>query len=1065
MSKPFLPLLKDNNNIQTGSEGEWYPGNPLGDLADAIRLDFPVTGEIIHAIPTIWARPLLFHDALRRGQDHPLHNYTRIEWKALLAVICFNRVLNVPLGITEFQVVGPELKEYPKSLQKTVRYLRELSPGQLWNTLQLIEIGEGADKHTIGCTSPLTGVFTPAEYTVPATIPWTRNGVFIDPMEYLQFDTELRLLPLLAAWLERLIHDWENVDGSEWLRMLLRDWRNEIKPEALKVAPADVKLRTDFVLNANRLELRPLEAKDGTSSDFIMAETERTKASGISRPIIWSTRLTEDKLKDKILVNGRTWSAVKHPGDAKGDTIESVKNSFWICPEKLFFTDKLLQVGGDRLPHVFLVEHEGKHYLPPLNPEVLNYFTPRELEKSLRKTASGGEIELSFKIPIGNGGSSVEVRKKYRPDDVLTIDRNPILEIWPDFAAANWKSYYTLIDSTNTLEGLEYGLIVPSGAKQIVKNGNIQVMFSEKAPEGIEFTYMNKAIGTLLLSTRQAAKASTDKVLNVSVDFGTSHTQVFYDCGERISPRYQEICFSSRCLQLLKSELITRNEVIEYNFFPAVVKNVLPLVTNVIKKNQGREPVRDGLIVFDHNIFVAQKWSANFSGDIKNLRTNLKWSTKGNDRNDTHAFLNMLLMMIMAEAVDMQAGTVEIKWAYPAAFQRSQLEELKNMWSAASQYINERVAGLKLNVSSTPLTESLAGGKYWAGIKKRPASRMETALVSLDIGGGTSDIAVWCGKTLRAQTSIILGGRDVLRLFRTMTRERSARQDELVKELCKAAVLSEKEEETEYIIEALNQPEEDVFTFAFQNLLFSKGPEIVNEFSRMKNQEPPVLALRTCLFLMFAGLFYHLGQIFSKINSDNKLDTVDIYLCGNGSNFIRWIAPLENGTIDKVMARVFTARHPHIKNVNIHLTEEPKKEVALGLLSDYDFAGGNQQEIELFAGEKFRLGGKEQGIMDTYDFDKVTGLPFEAISCEELKDFIRILKDKSVWDGKQNILEVLSLDAEVVPAADRIETIATLTALMQKVDLNISQGNEQTAMVKPLFIFEVENIIEKVFFG
>ena len=85
---PYLP--RTGGNVAPPHQGgEWQSDEGLLE-ALAVGLDVQGAGGVT-AIPTIWARPLVFAEALL-DPTHPMHEEVTREWRGLLGLLSFREI-------------------------------------------------------------------------------------------------------------------------------------------------------------------------------------------------------------------------------------------------------------------------------------------------------------------------------------------------------------------------------------------------------------------------------------------------------------------------------------------------------------------------------------------------------------------------------------------------------------------------------------------------------------------------------------------------------------------------------------------------------------------------------------------------------------------------------------------------------------------------------------------------------------------------------------------------------------------------------------------------------------
>ena len=294
----YLPKLVDNHTTPKPAPGEWVPQENIR-LLETIPEDLDirggeVRGNIINAIPTIYARPWLFAQALFAGSQHPLHRQVKSEWRGLLGLFCFKNILGIQLTTTPYSISKPEkTREEDKIL---VGLLDALLPSEDWRQMWLIEV----DGYLIGGTTPVSIFFTPSEYTCPSSIAWSREDnacrVLSNPTEYFNNNKGYEELAQLRFWLtdikEHVKTDVKDIFVRGKLNDLLDEWINEIS--TVKSGVTSLLSPQSFISAVPYPAFtRPLQRKDdGRKSDIFLKPTKTCAEP----PLV----LCEDTLKSNV---------------------------------------------------------------------------------------------------------------------------------------------------------------------------------------------------------------------------------------------------------------------------------------------------------------------------------------------------------------------------------------------------------------------------------------------------------------------------------------------------------------------------------------------------------------------------------------------------------------------------------------------------------------------------------------------------------------------------------------------------------------------------------------------
>ena len=134
----------------------------------------------------------------------------------------------------------------------------------------------------------------------------------------------------------------------------------------------------------------------------------------------------------------------------------------WIEPQDLFLPELTfleqesafpggLPLNNDGDP----LSYNGKRITPllPLNPILLNYFSPEDLNQAVRvkqenlpSGSRGVRVSLNLRLTgVSVNGAKKEdlvLFKDYPLENPQGLSELPVLEVWPNFTAPNWKTYY-----------------------------------------------------------------------------------------------------------------------------------------------------------------------------------------------------------------------------------------------------------------------------------------------------------------------------------------------------------------------------------------------------------------------------------------------------------------------------------------------------------------------------------------------------------------------------------------------------------------------------------------------
>jgi hypothetical protein len=250
----YLPAVKKTTNIiQPPVSGSWVAVSrrEIEALSQGLEVGEGSRVRGATSVPDVWARPLLFHSAIRPKSEHPLHEDLLEEWRGLLSLVALSEYYGLQLQIEpvtiddrggRFARALIELSPKPVSLEQGKHYE--------WLDVLLLRV----DDTTVGALSPLTLVYTSVR-DLPSSLRLVEGGRLRPPSD----PTELRYV---AQWVEKLL---------ERLRPTL--WTGEQNPDHQVVDDINRMLGSWLESLRKSLGLSPTEPLEQPGVDFQIAES------------------------------------------------------------------------------------------------------------------------------------------------------------------------------------------------------------------------------------------------------------------------------------------------------------------------------------------------------------------------------------------------------------------------------------------------------------------------------------------------------------------------------------------------------------------------------------------------------------------------------------------------------------------------------------------------------------------------------------------------------------------------------------------------------------------------
>ena len=251
-----------------------------------------------------------------------------------------------------------------------------------------------------------------------------------------------------------------------------------------------------------------------------------------------------------------------------------------------------------------------------------------------------------------------------------------------------------------------------------------------------------------------AATVSAD----VAVDLGTSATKIFARTSTNTE---REISIEDDEPLVVTSG---STKALQLQFIPPVGNSDKELFS-IYKKRDGTvqssvKPILDGII---YQPRLGEKLE-----DTSRFMTDLKWQVSDQQAYYT-AFVKQLCIHVI-RLLNKNENVNKINWLYalPASMSNDQAEQISSVWQKIGCYLNEKMTSIENTVASSYIVESVAASRYFLFDPDENANATKGYLV-VDIGGGSTDIALWQGDRTAPQmhwhTSVKVAGRKMFTVW------------------------------------------------------------------------------------------------------------------------------------------------------------------------------------------------------------------------------------------------------------------------------------------------------------
>ena len=451
----------------------------------------------------------------------------------------------------------------------------------------------------------------------------------------------------------------------------------------------------------------------------------------------------------------------------------------------------------------------------------------------------------------------------------------------------------------------------------------------------------------LLRMAPVAASEQHSRPAHVAVDFGTTNTVACLDSRDpvQLRSRLMHPVTSARALGPSRSmELVQKLR----DFLP-VDDRLLPTPTVIIGRSldaEGRDLLEadqalDDAILVRHLMYFQPDYAEDgtiatvplreWSALLNSIRYDLKWSRSREMRDAARRYLRQLMMMIAAEWARGGGDPAKLQWHFSRPRDMGDDQDFVEQIGRALKDVVPNAAPDAIR----PLRyEGDAAAEYILDERTRGSGTKGALNVIFDIGGGTTDIAIWTGgaepKQLLSVSLRIAGGDfftdhimanpEILSAFGLKT------WTDVVRQLGKESDASLKDN-IRYIGE----------------LLFSGGTldaAIERSWSRVSGTDE-VRGLKETSFLFLGGLAWFVGRHLRELIRASEVDRtalqdLAVAFCGRGSGLfsrLHGADPRARTDVSRILLLMAAAAgEPKPAYPQVQVSPYPKIEVAAGMI-------------------------------------------------------------------------------------------------------------------------------------
>jgi hypothetical protein len=453
-------------------------------------------------------------------------------------------------------------------------------------------------------------------------------------------------------------------------------------------------------------------------------------------------------------------------------------------------TDSIIKLPYDVDSSKFLTIG-SKKYLLPINENFFNYFSVNDIvDQNLIKTTdlAGGSVKVELSIPVKKG--MITYKKIYNtntsgasqnvdPKKGTIIEKPFALSVYPFVKSTNQQITYA-VGIADISPNKNVSLAVDfynseKSEKVIIKNKTLRA----KIPFVTEQSIINKQFDVITVKVGDVKNmiipkwfeytGNTGDSYEFAIDFGTTNSHIEYKITGQGSEKAFDINENDQQIAFLMPDDADRTDLDIIDIEEAEEF----LVQETMSKSFGNEELRSApfrtCLIQNNNLNYAIPTSvfsdANIAFDYEKLAikpymkayTDLKWAVgSGEDKIRLELYIEEMLTLCKNKVLlnNGNLSNTKVSWFYPVSMTTNHLNKLRSVWQEKFELVFKIDAN---NLFDYP--ESIAPFYYYKA--KGGILAHAKPSVSIDIGGGTSDVMIFSEGEPNLITSFKFAGNSI----------------------------------------------------------------------------------------------------------------------------------------------------------------------------------------------------------------------------------------------------------------------------------------------------------------
>ena len=560
----------------------------------------------------------------------------------------------------------------------------------------------------------------------------------------------------------------------------------------------------------------------------------------------------------------------------------------------------------------------------------------------------------------------------------------------------------------------------------------------------IVFTDANEHRGVLI---PMFDKQRSTEQFKFAVDLGTSNTHVevlkngvlephALTYGEKDCPLTKMFIIDST--SIIKTDLLEQDDLEEYDFLPFVLgeDSMFKFPTRTVLSHAKGVDWNNVILPYELvNIPFAYNKRVNLEYN-DTPKDNIKWG-KGQEQRYISVFIDCL-MLLLRNKVIMNGGNLQqtdITWFYPISMSPKRVNLIRTTWNAAyRKYFG--------NGATNSMTESAAPIQYFFR-----QNATATSLVSIDIGGGTTDIAFAKDGDLQNVTSFKFASND---LFESSL---DASLHNGIIDYFKKIVEDKIKDigELKKILDSNTKPS-NIASFFFslpENPAAANLDRSVIDFDSLLCEDEN---FKIVFIIFYTAIIYHIAQI---LNLKGMPMPRHISFSGNGSKILRVITP-DDRLLAKFTCKIFQLLNVDRTDGKLEIlglgdnASSPKQATCKGALVTNHPLDEDRDKVVILKGDGTSFVDSD----DTYDSIDANYISKTKVAVEKFFEFTlgKLNKEFNFDENFGVTPESLALAKEVY--ADDLDTFISRGMTLAKED-----SNGQERISETLFFYPIKGVM------